>query len=50
MIYIPIINDPTEWDGTNKRCKEAFCGKELDMNDYEDICTECHNKEAEKET
>ena len=42
--------NPTDWEGTNKRCKEAFCGKELDMNDYDDICNECHNKEEETPT
>jgi len=44
MSYTPILTDPTEWNGTNNRCKEPFCGVELDMNDYDDICINCHNQ------
>ena len=36
--------DPAEWNGANNRCKEPFCGVELDMNDYDDICINCHNQ------
>jgi len=45
--------NPTEWNGKKSRCKEAFCGKELDMNDYDNICNNCHNQvepEEEEET
>lgn len=42
-------SNPAEWNGKNSRCKEAFCSKELDMNDYDNICNECHNKETETE-
>ena len=44
MSYTPILTDPKEWSGTNNRCKEPFCGVELDMNDYDDICNNCHNQ------
>ena len=37
-------SDPTEWDGTNNKCKEPFCGVELDMNDFDDICNNCFNQ------
>ena len=37
-------SDPTEWDGTNNKCKEPFCGVELDMNDYDDTCNNCFNQ------
>ena len=48
MTYIPILTNPIEWDDKEpNKCKEPFCGAELDMNDYDDICTECHNKETE---
>ena len=40
--------NPAEWNGKNPRCKEPFCGAELDMNDYDNICNECHNKEEEE--
>jgi len=44
MNYRPILTDPTEWSGTNNRCKEPFCGVELDIYDYDDICNNCHNQ------
>jgi len=47
MSYTTTTADPIEWSGTNNRCKGPFCGVELDMNDYDDICIECHNKEEE---
>lgn len=53
MNYRPILTDPTEWNGKNNRCKEPFCGVELDMNDYDDICINCFNQvepEEEEET
>lgn len=41
-------NNPNNWHGKNKICSE--CGAELDWRfDYEDICTNCHNKEPEPE-
>ena len=48
MSYTPILTDPTEWDGKNKICSE--CTEELSINDYDDICNICHNKEEEEET
>jgi len=51
MTYTPILTDPTEWDDKEpNKCKEPFCGAYLDMNDYDDICNICHNKEEEEET
>jgi len=50
MSYTTTTTDPTEWSGTNNRCKKPFCGVELDMNDYDDICINCHNQvEPEEE-
>jgi|TARA_R110000824_G_scaffold132050_1_gene294331 hypothetical protein len=51
MNYIPILKNPIEWDDINKKCKEPFCGVELDMNDFDDICINCFNQvEPEEET
>ena len=47
MTYKAILPDPTEWDGKNKICSE--CTEELSINDYDDICNICHNKEEEEE-
>jgi len=42
MPYTPILTNPIEWNGTNKICSQ--CPEELNMNDYEDICINCHNQ------
>ena len=42
-------NNPINWNGENKKCKEPFCGAYLDMNDYENICNDCFNKEEPTE-
>ena len=47
MIYTPILPNPIEWDGKNKICSE--CTEELNMNDYDDICNNCHNEPEEEE-
>jgi len=50
MSYTPILTNPIEWDDKEpNKCKEPFCGAYLDMNDYDDICNICHNKEEEEE-
>ena len=51
MSYIPILNNPIEWDDKNKTCSE--CTEELTMQDYEEICINCFNQvesEEEEET
>tara|TARA_R110002110_G_scaffold31724_1_gene111293 strand:+ start:635 stop:790 length:156 start_codon:yes stop_codon:yes gene_type:complete len=48
MTYIPILPNPIEWNGKNKICSE--CTEELTINDYEDICINCHNQPEEEET
>lgn len=48
MTYKAILPNPIEWDDKNKICSE--CTEELTMNDYEEICSDCHNKEEEEET
>tara|TARA_R110000744_G_scaffold246397_1_gene362897 strand:- start:99 stop:359 length:261 start_codon:yes stop_codon:yes gene_type:complete len=40
-------NNPINWDGENKICSE--CSEELTMNDYENICNNCFNKEEPTE-
>ena len=54
MTYTPILPNPIEWDDKANKCKEPFCGAYLDMNDYDDICINCHNQvepeEEEEET
>ena len=42
MRYTTTTTDPREWNGTNKICSQ--CPEELTMNDYEDICINCHNQ------
>ena len=50
MAYTPILNNPIEWDDKEpNKCKEPFCGAYLDMNDYEDTCNTCYNKEEPEE-
>jgi len=40
-------NNPINWNGNNKECLE--CNEVLTMHDYENICSECYNKEEEEE-
>ena len=41
-------NNPINWNGNNKECSE--CNELLNwQHDYEDICSECYNKEEEEE-
>jgi len=45
-----ISNDdknPINWSGNNKECSE--CNEVLTLHDYDNICSECYNKEEEEE-
>ena len=47
MSHIPILPNPIEWSDNNKTCSE--CPEELTINDYEDTCNTCYNKEEPEE-